>query len=52
MNKRRVLLAAAILVSLLAAVWYAASTFFRLELIRWTLDAGLPGWLLAWLWGW
>lgn len=52
MNKRRVFLAAAILVSLLVAVWYAARTFFRLELIKMTIDAELPWWLLRALWGW
>ena len=42
---------AAIFVMVLLAI-VSLYDYFRLEIIRITMDAGLPGWVLELLWGW
>lgn len=51
MKNRRVVLAILVAVSLILALLYSYR-FFRLAIIRETLEWDLPGWLQAIIWGW
>lgn len=51
MKKKKWILAVSIATFSLLALWYSYR-FFRLEIIRASLEWDLPGWLQAWLWGW
>lgn len=52
MKRKKILLAIGIIVMVIFAIGYCASTYGRLMLIRMTMYIDLPGWLQAWLWGW
>lgn len=51
MNKKKWILAVLIAVAFILALWYSYR-FFRLEIIRASLEWDLPGWLLDLIWGW
>lgn len=51
MKKKKWILSVLIAASLLLALLYSYG-FFRLAIIRETLEWDLPGWLQAWIWGW
>lgn len=51
MNKKKWILAVLIAVTFILALRYSYG-FFRLDIIRASLEWDLPGWLQAWLWGW
>lgn len=51
MKKKKWILAVLISVSFIVALWYSYR-FFRLAIIRETLEWDLPGWLQVWIWGW
>lgn len=51
MKKKKWILVVLIAASLLLALSYSYE-FFRLAIIRATLEWDLPGWLQAWIWGW
>ena len=51
MKNRKVVIAILIAISLILALWYSYR-FFRLEIIRSSIEWDLPGWLQAWIWGW
>ena len=51
MKKKKWILVVLIAVTLLLALWYRYG-FFRLAIIRETLEWDLPGWLQALTWGW
>ena len=51
MKKKKLILSTLISASLLLAIWYSYR-FFRLEIIRASLEWDLPGWIKSWLWGW
>ena len=51
MNKQKWILAVLIAASFILALRYSYE-FFRLDIIRASLEWDLPGWLQAWLWGW
>lgn len=51
MKKNKWILAVLIAESLLLALWYSYR-FFRLDIIRASLELDLPGWLQVWIWGW
>ena len=52
MKRKKIILAVAIIASLVFAILYSCHSYFRLLLIRWTMNMDLPGWLQALLWGW
>lgn len=49
--KRKIIISIFIAISLAVAM-YVSYDYFRLEIIRATMGLPLPGWLLAFLWGW
>lgn len=49
--KHKIILAMLIAIALAAALWYSYG-FFRLAIIRATINLPLPGWLQALIWGW
>lgn len=51
MKNRKIILSVLIAVTLLLALWYSYG-FFRLGIIRASLEWDLPEWLQSWLWGW
>lgn len=51
MKSKKILIAIAITVALVFAIWYSFR-FFRLEIIRASLEWDLPWWLQALIWGW
>lgn len=51
MKNKKIVLAILVAISLILALWYSYG-FFRLEIVRASLELYLPGWLQAWLWGW
>ncbi len=51
MNRKKTLLLIMIAVTLLLALCYSYG-FFRLDIIRESLEWDLPGWLQALIWGW
>lgn len=51
MKNKKWILAVLIAVSFIVALWYSYR-FFRLEIIRASLEWDLPGWLQVWIWGW
>lgn len=51
MKKKKWILAVLIAVSFIVALWYSYR-FFRLEIIRASMELDLPGWLQALIWGW
>lgn len=52
MKRKKIMLAIAITAALVFAIWCSYHSYFRLLVIRWTMNLDLPGWLKAWLWGW
>ena len=49
--KRKVILTVLVLLTLAVALGYSYE-FFRLAIIRSTINLPLPGWILSLLWGW
>lgn len=49
--KRKIILAMLIIIALVAALGYSWG-FFRLAIIRATINLPLPGWLQNIIWGW
>ena len=49
--RKKIILIILIALSLAVALWYSWG-FFRLAIIRATIDYPLPGWLQALIWGW
>lgn len=49
--RRKIILIILIALSLAVALWYSWG-FFRLAVIRATVDLPLPGWLQNLIWGW
>ena len=47
-----ILIAVAVLFTVLVSIGIFLSLFDRLTLVRWTMESGLPEWLKAFLWGW
>lgn len=42
----------AVIISDALAIIAALYDYFRLDIIRYTMHSGLPGWLLELIWGW
>lgn len=51
MINKKLILAVLIAVTFILALRYSYG-FFRLDIIRYSLEWDLPGWLLALVWGW
>lgn len=49
--RRKIILIILIVVTLAVAMWYSWG-FFRLTIIRATINLPLPGWLQNLIWGW
>lgn len=48
--RRKIFIIILIVITLAAAMWYSYG-FFRLAIIRATINLPLPGWILSLLWG-
>lgn len=51
MKNKKWILAVLIAAAFVLTIWYSYG-FFRLEIIRESLEWDLPGWIQSWLWGW
>lgn len=51
MNKKKWILSVLIAVAFILALQFSYE-FFRLDIIRSSLEWDLPGWLQVWIWGW
>lgn len=51
MKNKKWILAVLIAVTFILALRYSYG-FFRLDIIRYSLELDLPGWLQALIWGW
>lgn len=49
--RRKIIIIMLVIITLVAALGYSYS-FFRLAIIRATINLPLPGWILSLLWGW
>lgn len=49
--RRKIIIIMLVIITLVAALGYSYE-FFRLAIIRATINLPLPGWILSLLWGW